>query len=179
MSAMAEKHGKAVTDPVAAPPVVDQRPAPASLGTAVPKHESMRALEQEMDVVIRRLKRVMSERARMIHPDLAPLSYSMLMTLASHGELRSSSLVEMFAIDKGAVSRHVQQLEELGLISRTPDPCDRRAALLRLTANARGRLDKVGDVRRQELLDRFGGWTDEELAMFVTALRRYNETIEP
>ena len=95
--------------------------------------ETMRALEHEMGVLVRRIRRVIAERARMVHPDLSPVAYSMLMALNDYGPRRASDLVELFKVDKGAVSRQVQSLLELGLIERTPDPEDRRAAILAIT----------------------------------------------
>ena len=64
------------------------------------------ALEHEMGVLIRRLRRRIAERARLIHPDLSPVAYSMLMALHDSSPQRASELVELFSIDKGAVSRH-------------------------------------------------------------------------
>ncbi len=86
--------------------------------------------------------------------------YSMLMALNDTGPRRASDLVELFSVDKGAVSRQVQALLELGLIERSPDPDDRRAAILAITdeglaspghdrrlAEARGRCPAGGVVR--------------------------------
>ena len=83
--------------------------------------ETMRALEHEMGVLVRRIRRLIAERARMVHPDLSPVAYSMLMALNDSGPRRASDLVDIFSIDKGAVSRQVQALLDLGLIERSPD----------------------------------------------------------
>ena len=65
-------------------------------------------LEQELGVLIRRVKRVIGERARAVHPDLQPASYLMLTFLAADGPQRSSVVSERFNVDKGAISRQVQ-----------------------------------------------------------------------
>ena len=57
-------------------------------------------------------------------------------------------------MDKGAVSRQVQHLTELGLIERTPDPADGRAALLAVTDDAR---------RRSRILDQWALTLDSAL----------------
>ena len=139
--------------------------------------ETVRSLEHEMGVLVRRLRRLISERARLVHPDLAPVGYSMLMALQDEPR-RASDLVDLFSIDKGAVSRQVQALLELGLIERTPDPEDRRAAILAITDEGTRRLAKVSDKRRAELLGRLSTWSSEELADFVSALSRYNAALE-
>ncbi len=140
--------------------------------------ETLSALEHEMGVLVRRLRRVIAERAKMVHPDLSPVAYSMLMALYDSGPRRASDLVDQFSIDKGAVSRQVQALLELDLIERSPDPEDRRAAILAITDEGRGRLQTIMQSRRDEVRGRLAGWETQELSDFVTALGRYNATLE-
>jgi DNA-binding MarR family transcriptional regulator len=144
---------------------------------AVADDETVRALEHEMGVLVRRLRRLIAERARLVHPELAPVGYSMLMALQDEPR-RASDLVELFSIDKGAVSRQVQALLELGLIERTPDPDDRRAAILAITDEGNRRLATVSETRRSELLGRLASWKPQELRTFVEALSRYNAALE-
>src|ERR1700710_724461 len=131
-----------------------------------------------MGVLVRRLRRVIAERAKMVHPDLSPVAYSMLVALHDSGPRRASDLVGQFSIDKGAVSRQVQALLELGMIERTPDPEDRRAAILAITEEGERRLKKIMRTRREELRDRLAGWETDDLDDFVTALGRYNASLE-
>ncbi|MEV7430177.1 MarR family transcriptional regulator [Nocardioides sp. NPDC092400] len=139
--------------------------------------ESVRRLEQEVGVVIRRVRRVIGERARAVHPDLQPSSYLMLSYLVDRGQLRASEMAEVFGIDKGAISRQVQHLMDLQLIDRSPDPKDGRATLLSASEDAVRRLDEVAAMRRQYLDERLGDWSDEELADFADTLARYNRTL--
>jgi len=140
--------------------------------------ETMRALEHEMGVLVRRIRRLIAERARMVHPDLSPVAYSMLMALNDTGPRRASDLVELFSVDKGAVSRQVQALLELGMIERSPDPDDRRAAILAITDEGLRRLDTIAASRRREVGARLEEWSEDELAGFVRALARYNAALE-
>ena len=140
--------------------------------------ETMRALEHEMGVLVRRIRRLIAERARMVHPELSPVAYSMLMALNYSGPRRASDLVDIFAIDKGAVSRQVGALLDLGLIERSPDPEDRRAAILAITEEGSRRLGTIADLRRREVLERLSGWSDEDLKAFVDVMARYNNALE-
>jgi len=140
--------------------------------------ETMRALEHEMGVLVRRIRRLIAERARMVHPDLSPVAYSMLMALNDSGPRRASDLVDLFSIDKGAVSRQVGALLDLGLIERSPDPEDRRAAILAITEEGSRRLSTIADMRRREVLERLSGWSDEDLRGFVDVMARYNNALE-
>jgi len=140
--------------------------------------ETVRALEQEMGVLVRRIRRLIAERARMVHPDLSPVAYSMLMALNDSGPRRASDLVDLFSIDKGAVSRQVSALLDLGLIERSPDPEDRRAAILAITEEGSRRLSTIAEMRRREVIDRLSGWSDEDLRGFVAVMARYNSELE-
>ena len=140
--------------------------------------ETLRALEHEVSVLVRRIRRVIAERARMLHPDLSPVAYSMLIALNDSGPRRASDLVEIFSIDKGAVSRQVQALLELGLIERTPDAEDRRAMILAVSEEGHRRLANIAATRRQEVGLRLQDWSEEDLSAFVRSLGRYNSSLE-
>ena len=140
--------------------------------------ETLRALEHEVGVLVRRVRRSLADRARMIHPDLSAVSYSMLGALQTSGKLRASDLVETFSIDKGAVSRHVAVLLEHGLVEREPDPEDRRAWIISLSAEGARRMEAVQQERREVWQARLGAWGEEELAEFVRGLEHYNASLE-
>jgi DNA-binding MarR family transcriptional regulator len=130
-------------------------------------------------VLIRRIKRVIAERAELVHEDLQPASYLMLGYVAEHGPLRASSMSEIFAIDKGAISRQVQHLVDLRLVDRVTDPDDGRASLVTATAEAVRRLEDVAQHRRKWLDERLGDWSDERLAAFARELGHYNAALNP
>ena len=134
-------------------------------------------LEQEVGVMIRRIRRVIGERSRSVHPDLQSSSYLMLGYLASQGPMRSSAMAEAFDIDKGAISRQVGHLEELGLVDRTPDPADGRASLVSASADAVRRLEDISTDRRRWMDEKLGDWSDDELEHFAVVLGRYNAAL--
>lgn len=139
--------------------------------------DSLRQLEQEVGVLVRRVKRVIGVRARLVHEEMQPSSYLMLAYLAEHGATRSSVVAEIFAIDKGAISRQVQHLADLGLVDRIQDPEDGRAWLLSASDDAVRRLADVADHRRKWLDEQLGDWSETELADFVEELGRYNQAL--
>lgn len=139
--------------------------------------ESIRSLEHEVGVLIRRIKRVIGERAAAVDQSLQPSSYLMLAYLVEHGAERASAMVELFSIDKGAISRQVTHLEELGLVVRRPDPADGRATLLEATDVAATRMKAVATKRREWMDQRLGDWSDERLATFAAELSTYNTAL--
>jgi DNA-binding MarR family transcriptional regulator len=139
---------------------------------------ALRGIEDEINVLIRRIKRTIAERAHGIHPNLQGASYLVLGWLAEHGPVRASAIVEVFSADKGVISRQLQHLEELGLVERTPDPADGRATLVSASAEAVRRLGAVDEQRRTFLDERLGDWSVEDLSEFARQLGRYNQSLD-
>lgn len=144
----------------------------------VTRAEELGRIEQEVGVLIRRVKRVIGERARTVHPDLQPASYLMLSYLATSGPQRSSVLSERFGVDKGAISRQVQHLCDLGLLERTPDPEDGRATLVSASADAVHRLEALNRDRRRWLAEQLAEWSEDDLRDFASGLSRYNAALD-
>lgn len=140
--------------------------------------DTLMDLEREIGVLLRRVRRVIATRAAMVHPDLQPAAYLMLAYLTERGPQRSSAIADRLEVDKGAVSRQVQHVVDLGLVERTPDPADGRASILAVTAAGRQRFDEVNVVRRRILDERLGDWDDDELALFTAQMVRYNASLE-
>lgn len=148
------------------------------MSTAVStRGEDLRTIEAEVGQLIRRVKRVMAERALEVHPELHPMTYFLLTHLATQGPLRGADLSGAFGMDKGGVSRQVQALVDLGLVERKPDPEDRRAILLDATEEGRRRLDEVSAQRRDRFDERLAEWSDDELAHFARQLAAYNQAL--
>jgi DNA-binding MarR family transcriptional regulator len=139
--------------------------------------DTIRDLEQEVGVLIRRVRRVIGERARAVHESLQPAAYLILSYVNESGPVRASSIVEVFDIDKGAISRQVHHLMQLGLIDSAPDPADGRATLLAVTDEGARRMQDVAEQRRKWLDEQLGDWSERELADFVKELARYNNSL--
>jgi DNA-binding MarR family transcriptional regulator len=141
------------------------------------RHAAVRNLEREIGTLLRRIRKGLVERAIQVHPELNPTSYMILSTLTEHGARRAADLAEMFALDKGSVSRVVHQLLELGLIARSPDPADGRASLLSVTDEAVRRLAEIRDDRREHFDDRLLDWEPAEIEELAERLGRFNHAL--
>jgi len=135
---------------------------------------AIRSLEHEIGALLRRVRRGLAERALAVHPELNASSYMLLSTLHEHGARRAADLAELFALDKGSVSRLVHQLLELGLIARSPDPADRRASLLTVTDDAVRRIAAVHEGRREHFDDRLAAWDPTDIEELAERLARFN-----
>lgn len=146
-------------------------------GDADARTDALLHLEQELAVLVRRVRRVIGQRARSVHPDLQPVSYLILGYLARSEPLRAVDLCGVFDMDKGAVSRQVQHLLDLGLVDRTPDPEDGRATLISVSEEGRDRLGDVAQHRRKLVAERLSDWSPDELDHLATLLSRYNTAL--
>lgn len=141
------------------------------------RDEAILGLEHEIGRLVRRIRRGLVERAAQVAPELGPTAYTLLVTLAEFGPQRAADLSDMFALDKGAVSRIVRQLLDLGLIEKSPDPNDGRASILEVTDKARRRFDAMTEKRREDFGARLAGWEPEEITGLAESLARLNGSV--
>lgn len=139
--------------------------------------ERVNAFEEiaaELRVLGRRFKTIVSERAAEVHPQLQPSSYYILAFLIENGPTRGSALACQFDIDKGAISRQIQHLVDLGLAERTADPEDGRAQLVSASAEAMAALDDAHAEQQRNWQRKLAEWSTEELQSFADQLGRFN-----
>ena len=136
------------------------------------------AVTEELRVISRRFKRLVAERAAEVHPQLQSASYHLLAYLVENGATRASDLACRFEIDKGAISRQLQHLVDLGLAERTPDPEDGRAQLVSASPEAARLITEVMATQRRAQRARLSGWSDAELKTLASQLGRFNADLD-
>src|SRR3954451_23727089 len=136
------------------------------------EQETYRSLEHEMAVFLRRARSVSKELARDVHPDLEPDAYGLLIRLSESGGARGTALAAYFGVGKPTISRQVRLLEELGLVTRTPDATDGRAFLLVLSDEGARRLGPVREARRRTYRQLLESWPLEDVARLGELLGR-------
>ncbi|MDI5966742.1 MarR family winged helix-turn-helix transcriptional regulator [Streptantibioticus silvisoli] len=134
----------------------------------------MEALERELTVLYRRARASSGEMARQMHPDLEAAAYGLLVRLAESGEERATDLAGYFGVGKATMSRQLRALEELGFVSREPDPADGRAFLVRLTPGGLARFNEVRDARRAGYRSRLSAWDRADIRDLARLLSRLN-----
>jgi DNA-binding MarR family transcriptional regulator len=105
-------------------------------------------------------------------------SYVTLSRIADHGPLRLSELAALLGVDLSAVSRQVASIERHGLVDRTADPSDRRAAVVELSDDGRRVLEQLRAAARARLTELLADWTDDERVELARALTRFNDAVE-
>lgn len=139
---------------------------------------SILALEAQLRVLARRVRRTIGERAAALDPSVGEVGFAVADHLYRLGEVRQRDLVACLATEKAAVSRAVTQLVDLDLATRVPDPADGRGHVVALSDRGRRRMDEVLRERRAEFRAKLAGWDDGDLDALVSLLERYNTTIE-
>ena len=139
---------------------------------------SMQTTESPVDSVLQALmslSRVM--RQRVSGDQIEPGTFWLLKSLAMRGSMRVTDLATCTNLDTSTVSRHVSQLERAGLVRRGPDPDDRRAQLVELSAEGSALLED-GFRRRRAILSRtLDHWESADLAQLEQLLSRFVDDV--
>jgi len=141
------------------------------------RDQAFESLQNEVAALFRHIRTFVAAHASTVHPDLLPTGYYLLSWLNGHGPVRAATLVDTFHTDKGAVSRQIHHLADLGLVERKPDPTDGRATLLGVSAEGKERLAAADSERRRWMEQRMADWDTDDLAAFAASFARYNEAI--
>ena len=142
------------------------------------KEALIRSVEAEVLALLRRARRRTGERARTIDPALGPLGYQVLAHVRDQDGCSQAHVADALGMDKGSVSRQVQQLTDLGLVVRGDDPTDRRVCVVRLSDEGERRMLELAQERRSAYVARFDDWTVDELTVLAEQLAKYNRTLE-
>jgi DNA-binding MarR family transcriptional regulator len=136
------------------------------------------ALERELTVLLRRARASQGEMAREVHPDLESAAYGLLVRLDECGRQRATELAAYIGVGKATMSRQLRALEELGLITREPDPADGRAWLVALTQEGHDRVSRVREARRARYAGRLVDWDPREVTELARLLHQLNRGME-
>ena len=132
--------------------------------------QAVTRVEQEFGRLFARIRVGWREAAVTVHPDLAPLGYQVLTSIATGKATTAGAIIDRLQTDKSAVSRIVRQLEELGLVESVPDPNDRRARILAATPLAQERVDLARAKYEGRIGERLRAWSIDDLNHFSELL---------
>ncbi|MET0698462.1 MAG: MarR family transcriptional regulator [Mycobacterium sp.] len=122
--------------------------------------------------VVARLNRMANQRTQ---PPLPWAQARLLSTIESQGEARISDLAALDHCSQPTMTTQVRRLEDAGLVTRTIDPGDARAVLIRITPEGVNTLSRVRTDRAaviDPLLAQLDTEDREVLAAAVEVIRR-------
>jgi DNA-binding MarR family transcriptional regulator len=132
-------------------------------------------LGADLLAIVARINRLATQRSRL------PLPYAqarLLSTIEDQGEARISDLAALDHCSQPTMTTQVRRLEDAGLVSRTVDPEDGRAVLIRITPKGvemlrQARVDRGAAI--DPYLERLDAADRQTLSEAVRVLRRLLE----
>ena len=101
--------------------------------------------------------------------------WKVLFRLDRRPGLRQIELADMLDIEPITLSRIVDRLEESGLVERRPDPADRRAWRLHVTARAQPLIAKLKGIADDMVAEAFAGIDGREIEITRRVLNQARE----
>lgn len=127
---------------------------------------------------LRATVRVLTRLSRFLDRTETGLSLSQyrILTMVDRGDERSSQLASRLTVSKPSITVAVDALVESGLLRRTVDAEDRRAARLRMTAAGRKALVKADAAFAERLEPVLGGVSDPK--RLIALLHEVNDVLD-
>jgi DNA-binding MarR family transcriptional regulator len=129
-------------------------------------------------VLARHLERTAN--AALAKHDLSLGEFDILGTLRRRGDggMTPTQLLEWIVLTSGGLTARLTRLEARGLITRTPDPADRRGVVVQLTAKGRRLTDAAAATRFAEAEKSLPALTEVEQKTLKRLLKKWLETVE-
>jgi MarR family transcriptional regulator for hemolysin len=103
--------------------------------------------------------------------------WKVLFRLTRTPGLRQVELADMLDVEPITLSRIIDRLEEAGHVERTPDPADRRAWRLQVTAQAQPLVEKLRELAEQLVAEAFADVNPNDLNVMRGALSKIRENL--
>jgi MarR family transcriptional regulator, transcriptional regulator for hemolysin len=110
-------------------------------------------------------------------PGMTSAQCRVLVHLARHEGVNQSALAQILDVRPITLVRLLDQLEADGMVVRIPDPNDRRAHILALTAKASPLIERIGDLTRKSCDGLELGLSAAEASQLRALLRRVRSTL--
>ncbi|WP_419817444.1 MarR family winged helix-turn-helix transcriptional regulator [Glaciibacter flavus] len=134
--------------------------------------EAIADVESQLSMLFSRVQAGWKDSAARVHPELQPVGYKILVTLAHTGAAHAGAIGEMLHTDKSVMSRQLRSMEALGLVSSHTDAADGRLRVIEATPLA---LEKIATIRtsnRERLRDILRTWDADDVEKFAELLGR-------
>lgn len=99
--------------------------------------------------------------------------------LGLEGPLRAGDLASALRISRPTASKQLNRLASAGFIERTPDPDDRRASIIRLSARGAAVHARLVDQGLVMVSDALAGWSADERSALAAQLARFVRALNP
>jgi DNA-binding MarR family transcriptional regulator len=124
-----------------------------------------------------RLARALDEVIASLGSDIRPREFPILNRLHQYGKLNQVQLAELTYKDRPAITRMLDRLIARKLVKKVPDPNDRRAYVVSLTARGTALRDKIVPLMVERLQSACGGIPQKDLDITLATLRQISAQI--
>ncbi|MEU9186764.1 MarR family transcriptional regulator [Streptomyces sp. NPDC048484] len=97
---------------------------------------------------------------------------ALLRQISDSEPMRLGELAARLAVEASHVTRQVQQLQKGGYVTRVPDPDDRRAQRIQLTAAGQEAIDRIRMASCQGMQVALDRWSPEDLRQLSSLFHR-------
>jgi DNA-binding MarR family transcriptional regulator len=111
-------------------------------------------------------------RSRDPEDQVDPSSFPLAKQLMCSNAMRVTDVATRLGLDASTVSRQIKQLEDKGLVERTPDPADGRASLVQISAAGQASMQAAFRRRYDRIKAVLEPWTDDDRARLQELLTR-------
>jgi DNA-binding MarR family transcriptional regulator len=125
---------------------------------------------QRLRMVFGRLARALRPTEAGIAAELTPTRVAVLLTTVSQGPVRLAQVAEAEGLNPTLLSRTVANLADAGLLTRTPDPVDRRSAWLEATDQGRDLAEAIRAQRTHAVEAALAALPQDDRAKIESAL---------
>ncbi len=125
---------------------------------------------QRLRMAIGKLARVLRPTEASLAADLTPTRAAVLLTTVRSGPVRLAEVAEQEGLNPTLLSRTVANLAQDGLITRTPDAVDRRAAWLEATPAGHELAERIRAERTRAVQLALSELSDADRRMLEAAL---------
>jgi DNA-binding MarR family transcriptional regulator len=133
------------------------------------------ALLNRLRMVVTRLGRRLRQQ---IEPDVTASQFSALVSIERSGPVSLGELAAIERVQPPTLTKVVTKLEELGYVTREPDPADRRVARVRLSEAGVRFVAGSRTRRNQYLAERLQQFTATEVATLERALPLFERLVD-
>ena len=132
-----------------------------------------------LGVAMRRISKIYAD--ALAEHDITPPQLFLLSCLQKEDGQKVRDLAEQVCLDASSLTGLLDRTEKTALVERRPDPDDRRALRIYLTAEGRRRVVEleplVTEVQQRVREEFFDGYSQEEVETFFRMLRRAQEVV--
>jgi DNA-binding MarR family transcriptional regulator len=110
-----------------------------------------------------------------IEPNLSHFHFAILGMLHKHRVLQISEMGRRLLISKPQMTALLNKLSDLGLVTRSQSPQDRRIVYISISPGGEQTLVHATEKIKKNLAVRLGGLSEADLGAFSAALKKINE----